>query len=162
MPRILDQYKDITGHVQIVMYDSEGNIKQTHESHNTITEIHNEYIADLVANGSPTVTMYGHAGEGSGATCGDTNLDTPFAEARTGMTSVTQGTGADDNDVVFVFTLGAGICTGTITEFGLFESNTYTNADMHAYYDDGGGFTFTKGAGDTITVTWTITYGSCA
>ena len=156
---------NITGHVHAVAYHEDGTVYYENEhdfskgEHNTITELHDAMIAALVCNQSTTTMLYGHAGTGTGQTSASTNLATHCDEARTAITSGTQGAGGDDNDVVVVFTLGAGTCTATLTECGLFPTSNQATGDMLAY-DDSVLNSVPKEASDTITVTWTFTYGA--
>ena len=141
-----------------ILKDKHGNIKSTGLHINTITNLHDALIADLMAGGSDTLIGYGHAGTGDSQTAADTNLDAPFEENRTALDSSTQQAGADDNDVEYVYTLAAGVCTGNITELGLFTSQTYSEGNMMCYTDTD--VNYSKGADDTLEVTWTVTYGS--
>ncbi|RLG44415.1 MAG: hypothetical protein DRN81_04660 [Thermoproteota archaeon] len=147
----------IKQNVKYQMFDKDGNLTWEFESHNTDCKLHGVLIADHMAGGSDTLISYGHAGTGSGQDAQDTNLATYCAEARTALDSKTQGTGNDANDVVYVFTLGAGVCTGTLTEVGLFIASAQATADMQ-FYDDS--INKVKAAGDTLVVTWTVTYGT--
>ena len=127
------------------------------ESHNTDCKLHGVLVADAMSGGSDTLISYGHAGTGSGQDAQDTNLATHCDEARTAIDSKTQGAGADANDVVYVFTLGAGVCTATLTEVGLFVASAQATADMQ-FYDDS--LNVVKGATQILEVTWTVTYGT--
>ncbi len=154
--KIKNKEKIATGYVKATLYDSEGNVKQVYEGKNTITNLMDAEVAEvLTADG--TIFAYAHAGTGTGQDAADTNLATYCAELRTATTSVTQGAGGDDNDIIVVFTLGAGVCTATLTEMGLFMAQAQATADMMAYKDS---FTFTKAAGDSLVVTWTFTFGA--
>jgi len=143
--------------VKYEMYNEAGEKIWEEETHNTDCHLHGTLIADHMAGGSDTLISYGHAGTGSGEDAQSTNLATPFAENRTALDSKTQGSGTNSNDVVYTFTLGAGVCTGTVTEIGLFLTQTYTDDNMH-FYDDS--ISKSKAAGDTLIVTWTVTYGT--
>ena len=140
--------------------DKDGNklcLIEEGESHNTDCKLHGVMVADLMAGGADTLISYGHAGTGTGATAQSTNLTTYCAEARTAIDSKTQGAGNDANDVVFVFTLGAGVCTATLTEVGLFVAAAQATADLQ-FYDDS--INVVKGATQVLEVTWTVTYGT--
>jgi hypothetical protein len=161
MNEIKEKKMGIKGKVEYVLYDEHGNIKQSGLCMNTITELHDALVADRLAGGTDLLFTHGHAGTGTGGTSASTNLVTAFAEARTAVASSTQGAGAADNDVIVVFTLGAGVCTGTVDELGIFSSAPSDAADMKAYSDNAAaGYAIPKGALDTLAVTWTFTYGS--
>lgn len=146
----------IKTNVKYEMYNEAGEKVWEDESHNTDCYLHGVLLADRMAGGSDGLITHGHAGSGSGQSGTDDNLATYFDEARTALDSKTQGSGSNANDVVYTFTLGAGVCTGNIEEIGLFASGTQATGDMH-FYDDS--ISKTKAAGDTLIVTWTVTYG---
>jgi hypothetical protein len=147
----------VKGHVKCVLKDENGNVKEVQEFDNLVTELFDALVADRFAGGSDTLITHGHAGTGSGQTAADTNLDAHFDEARTAIDSITQGAGAADNDVVVVFTLGAGVCTGQIEEVGLFSNSAQATEDMKAYSDT---ISFLKGALDTLIITWCFSFGA--
>ena len=148
---------NIKQNVKWVLRNADGSIAEQGESHNTDCKLHGVMIADHMAGGSDTLIGYGHAGTGTGQDGQDTNLAAYCAEARTAIDSKTQGTGDDSNDVVFVFTLGAGICTATLTEVGLFVAAAQATEDMQFYNDS---LNVVKGATQILEVTWTVTYGT--
>ena len=148
--------QQIRGKVHYVLRGPDGKVKATHDTvMNTITALHDCLVADRLAGGSDTLITHGKLGTGSGQEASDTDLDTPCSGARTAIDSLTQGTGGDDNDAIVVVTFGAGVDTGTITEAGLFTH--LSNAVMQCYDDS---LNVTKGADDTLEITWTITYGA--
>ena len=143
--------------VKWVLKNTDGSIAEQGESHNTDCKLHGVLIADHMAGGTDTLISYGHAGTGSDQTAQSTNLATYCAEARTAIDSKTQGAGNDANDVVYKFTLGAGVCTATLTEVGLFVAAAQATADMQ-FYDNS--INVVKGATQILEVTWTVTYGT--
>lgn len=160
--KINDRLRAI-GHVKYVGRDRNGKIVYKHEhdiplgEHNTVCDLYYDLIADRMAGGSDTLISYGHAGTGSGQGATDTNLATPCEENRTAIDSKTQGSGGNEHIVTVIFTLGAGVCTGNLTECALFPTQTYSNADMLLYDDS---LSFNKPAGGTLEVTWTITHAN--
>ena len=157
----MDKIKDnlgIRGRVNYKMIDAFGRVIWEHNTpENTITELHDVMVADHMAGGSDTLITHGHCGTGSGQTSSSTNLSSHMDEARTAIDSKTQQAGGDDNDVEVVVTFGAGVCTGDIEEVGLFSSSSQSTADMKCYDDT---ISKSKGANDTLEVTWTIIYGA--
>jgi len=131
-------------------------VLEGHNEHNADCEDHGILIADHMAGGADTLIGYGHAGTGNGQDGHDTNLAAHVDELRTAIDSETQGAAADSNDVVYVFTLGAGVCTATLTETGLFVAQAQATADMQ-FYDDS--LNVVKGATQILEITWTVTYG---
>ena len=157
-----DKIGTIMGHVKYVGRDKDGNINYQREhdfplEHNTVCDLYYDGLAFLVAGGSGPTLTHGHCGTGSGQGATDTNLATYFAEARTAVDSSVAGTGANLHKVITIVTFGAGICTGTITEVGLFTNSAQATADMKVYDDT---INYAKGAGDSLEVTWTITHSN--
>ena len=148
----------IKDNVHVILYDEFGNIKYEHTSHNQIQNAYDAIVAEyMMQNGSTVTCLYMHAGTSTGQATTDTDLAAMCPEPRTVLTSSTKGAGADDNDIVHVGTLGAGVCTGTLTEVGLFGSIATVTADMYLYDDS---INVTKGAADSLQVTWTLTFGA--
>jgi len=161
MSNVKEKNMGIKGKLEYTLFDENGHIKQQGLCMNTITELHDALVADRLAGGSDALFTHGHAGTGTGQTSASTNLATHFDEARTAVTSSVQGSGAADNDVIVTFTLGAGVCTGTVDELGIFSSSNQATGDMKAYSDNSGaGYGIPKAAGDSLVVTWTFTYGA--
>lgn len=156
MPEAKDNF-GIKGKVSWVLRDKDGNIKEQGSYENTVTELHDALVADRLAGGSDQLINWGHAGTGSGGTSASTILAAEFAESRTTLTSSTQQAGGDDNDVQYIYTLAAGVCTGAIEEIGIFTSEAYNSGGLCCYNDT---ISLTKGASDTLTITWTVTYGA--
>lgn len=148
----------IKAKVDYVCRGPDGKIKWMHHTpKNTITELHDVLVADRLSGGTDTLMTHCHCGTSTGGTSASTNLEARIDEARTAVDSTTQGSGASDNDVVIVTTFGAGVCTATITEVGLFSSSGQNTADMKCYDDS---INKVKAADDTLEITWTITYGA--
>ena len=124
---------------------------------NTLTELMDVLAADRISGGTDALMTHCHCGTGTGQGSSSTNLATHIDEARTAVDSTTQGSGAADNDIVIVTTFGAGVCTATITECGMFSAEAQATADMKAYDDT---INKVKAADDTLEVTWTFTFGA--
>jgi len=146
----------IKGHVKFVLRDKDGNIKQEYEHHNTITVAMDALVADQMSDGGEASIGYMAVGTSTGQTSASTALAALIAGSNNALTSTTQGTGGDDNDVIYVGDWAAGDGTGTITEAGLFNVAACTSGMMA--YDDS--MSIVKGASDTLTITWTITFGA--
>ena len=150
------RFKEITkikGHMKIVLKDKDGKVLQTVEKDNTITNGMDAHVADQLSDSGDGAIGYMGVGTGSGQGASDTGLATPLVNVA--LTSTTQGTGADDNDVIYVGNFNAGTGTGALTEAGLFLTND--NTSMMAYNSFS---VINKGASDTLKITWTITFGA--
>ena len=134
-----------------------GKIIYSHETHNTVCDLYYDLIADRMAGGTDTLISYGHCGTSTGQGATDTNLASPCAEDRTAIDSKTQGSGGNEHKVTVIVTFGPGVCTGALTECGLFPTITYTGADMLLYDDT---LDYNKPSGGTLEVTWTITHAN--
>lgn len=151
-PKFKDGQK-IRGKIEYRLFDEDGNLKQIHVTENTITNLFDAHIADQLSDQGDAAIGYMAVGTGSGQTASSTGLATSFA--REALDSTTQGTGANDNDVIYITAFIPGTGTGTLSEAGIMRLDD--NASMMAYDDS---FSIVKGALDTLTVTWTITFGA--
>lgn len=153
-PELKDRYP-IKGKLKLVLTDKDGEIKDEREFQNTITVRHDAVVADRMANGAAALIDYTAVGTTSGGkTTESTALEAQVSRVQND--SNTNSPGADDNDVVHVATFGAGIGTGALIEAGLF-TDAGAGSTLMAWQDFS---VINKGAGDTLTVTWTITYGA--
>ena len=157
-----DKIKGMMGHVKYVARDKNGKIIYEHEhdfpkEHNTVCDLYYDLVADRMAGGADTLITHCHCGTGNGQVATDTNLAVVCAEARTAITSKTQGAGADAHKIVVVTTFAAGICTGALEECGLFSNVNQATADMKLYDDS---LSYVKNAGDSLEITWTITHNN--
>ena len=153
-PELKDKYP-VKGYLKLVLTRENGQVKDIREIENTITVLHDATVADLMAGGTDDLIDYTGVGTDTGGkSTASTVLETQVARVQND--SNTQGAGAADNDVVHVSTFAAGTGTGALVEAGLF-TDAGAGATLHAYQDFA---VINKGAGDTLTVTWTITYGA--
>jgi hypothetical protein len=136
----------IKDNVRIILRGPDGKIK--HESvHNTVTTAGKEGAADQIL-ASPTLPKVGWMAIGTGtpaATLLGTEID------RNAFTTKTRS-GAI---VTMVGDWAAGDGTGTITEAGIFDVVTANTVNMWASASFGA---ITKAAGDTLKITWTLTF----
>lgn len=147
----------IRGHMRLELHGPDGKLKEVRESPldgNTITVLMDATVADRMAGGVDALVDY----TGIGTTSGGKSTASTQLEAqvdRNQNDSNTQGAGADDNDVVHVATFAAGEGTGALVEAGLFTGAA--DATLCAYQEFAA---VNKGAADSLTVTWTVTYGA--
>lgn len=143
----------IKGKVKLTLKDDKGNVIKEVEGRNTITNLMDAHVADQLSDSGGGAIGYMGVGTGSGQGASDTGLDSTLDNVA--LDSTTQGAGGDDNDVVYVATFGAGVCTGAITEAGIFQADNNTTLMAYDDFD-----VINKGASDTLEITWTITFGS--
>lgn len=149
-------FKDMitfSGKLKIEVFDKDGNLRETRKVKNTVTALLDAHIADRLSDVGEAAIGYMAIGTGSGQGASSTGL--AASAGRVALDSTTQGTGADDNDVIYVATFPAGTGTGAITEAGIMRAND--NTSMMAYADFS---VVNKGALDSFVVTWTITCGA--
>lgn len=150
----LKDKNSIRGHVCLELRGPDGELKDVREYDNTITVLMDATVADRMAGGADSLVDY----TGIGTTSGGKSTASVALEAQTARVqndSNTQGAGAADNDVVHVATFGAGVGDGAIVEAGLFTGAA--DNTLMAYQEFAA---VNKGAADTLTVTWTVTYGA--
>lgn len=136
----------IKDNVHIVLTGPDGKIK--HESkHNTVTSAGLAGAADQIL-ASPTLPKVGWMAIGTG-TPAPTLLGTEID--RNAFTTKTRSSAV----VTMVGDWAAGDGTGTITEAGIFDVVTANTINMWASTSFGA---ITKGALDTLKITWTLTF----
>jgi len=147
----------IKGHIKLDLYDEDGNLKQTFEHSNTITVAFDEHVANALSDDDNAAIGYMAVGTTNGGkTTASTALEAIIAGSNNALTSTTQGTTTNDNDVIYVGDWAAGDGTGTIIEAGLFNVAACTSG-MMAYNES---MNIVKGAADTLKITWTLTFGA--
>lgn len=131
----------------IQVFDKDGNLKSESFTHNTVTTAGKAGAADQVL-ASPSLTKMGWMAIGTGT---PTSTLLGAENARVAFDSKTRST----NVVTVVATFGAGVGTGTITEAGTFDVVTSNTVNM---WMSATGFSHTKGASDSLVITWTLTF----
>jgi hypothetical protein len=134
------------GYLTITLLDENGQVKESLDINNLIvTSGKNLFAARLSGSGnSPS-----HIGVGTSAiapTLSNTALGTQLARVSATPT-------LNSNTVQYIATFGPGVGTGTIAEAGLF------NAASAGVMISRVAFTaFTKAAGDTLSITWNVSF----
>jgi len=138
----------LTGRVHMVLTDSMGNIKVDRESDNLIVTVGKAFVASALITVPSISFLYMAVGTSTTSPAlGQTALiGSELARVATTNTNPTSVT------TQFVASFGSGVGTGTIEEAGLFSAASA--GSMFSRYLTG---TFSKGATDTLAVTWTIT-----
>lgn len=139
----------VTGDVSMVLRDETGKVKETKEIKNLVVTSGLGFIASRMKDA--TATAMSHMAVGTGATAaalGDTTLGAEVAASRTALTSTTVST----NTVQYACTFGAGVGTGALTEAGIFNASSSGTMLCRTVFS-----AVNKAAGDSLTITWTIT-----
>lgn len=133
--------------INIRVIDKDGNVKSESNTHNTVTTAGKNGAADQLL-ASPSLTKLGWMAIGTGSPAA-TLLGAEVA--RVAFDTKTRSGAV----VTVVATFGAGVGTGTITEAGTFDVVTANTVNM---WMSATSFTHTKGASDSLVITWTLTY----
>lgn len=145
------------GKVNIVVRDEAGNIKEERNIDNLVVSVGKNNITAKVAGytGSTANTM-SHMAVGTSntvAAAGNTTLVAEVAASRVTLTSSTLTTITSTNDSIrYVGTFPAGTGTGSLVEAGVFNAASSGTMLCRTVFS-----TVTKGAGDSMVITWTVT-----
>lgn len=131
-------------HMQAVVRDALGNVKEVRTIYNTVTTAGKNGIADQIL-ASPTLGKPTHMAVGTGTPSG-TALGTELD--RNALTSKTRSGAV----VTMVGDWAAGDATGAITEAGVFDASSGGNMWLSSSFS-----VINKGASDTLQITWTLT-----
>lgn len=140
---IIANGKNVKVTTHAVVRNELGEIVDESITHNTVTTPGKNGIADQIL-ASPTLGKPTHMAIGTGSPSG-TALGTELD--RNALTSKTRSGAV----VTFVGDWAAGDGTGTLTEAGLFDASSSGNMWLSTT------LAVTKGALDTLTITWTLT-----
>jgi hypothetical protein len=136
-----------SGNLNIVLKDSDGNIKQAIEVPNLVVSTGLAFIASRMKDTTDAAMSHMAIGTGStAAAAGNTTLGTEAARVALTSTTVTA------NAIAYVASFGTGTGTGAITEAGIFNDGTTGAMLCRTVFD-----VVNKGANDTLQITWTIT-----
>lgn len=151
----LDQeFFQLKGSVHVQLIGPDGKVKQEHTNHNLIVTVGKTYLATWLAAASQAGSFMPYMGLGTGTTSpasGNTTLET---ELSGGGYSRQSGTITSSSNVwqnVVSFAPGNG--TASISEAGLFTASTSGTMFARQVFT-----AYPKAAGDTLTITWTVTF----
>ena len=143
----------IKGRAHLQLFGADGKLKEERLIENTITELMDAQVANLMSAGGAAAISYMSVGTGSGQTSASVGLAVSLD--RNALDSTTQGVVGDDNDVIYVCTWAAGDGTGAITEAGILRLDD--NTSMMTYSDF---LVVNKLVGDSLVITWDVTFGA--
>ena len=139
-----------TANMKMELFGPDGKLKDIREVHNTVTTLGKQCAADQML-ASPSVAKPGWMELGTG-TPAATILGAYIAGSRTALDSKTRGANAI---ITMICTFGAGVGTGAITEAGIFNVVTENTTDLIVSASFAA---VNKAAGDSLVVTWTLTF----
>ena len=147
----MNENMKITGIVSATLRGPDGKIKDRFETKNLVVSAGRQHIADQLSSISQASMSHMAIGAGTTTqTVNDTSLESEIN--RKTFTSKSQGAGADANKVIYVAEWVPGAGTGAITEAGIFNAASSGTMLCRTTFP-----VKNKGAGDSLTLTWTIT-----
>ena len=147
----MKQGLNIAGHGRAILRDASGALKELREFDNVFTDVGDAHVADQMAStpGEVVISDMAAGTVTTTLTSGDTQLG--GEDSRVTLTSFTQGSGGDDNKVVYIGDWGAGVGTAAITEAGIMNSHTADSGTMLCAQTFA---VINKGASDTLQITY--------
>ena len=140
----------VTGHINFKLFDAAGNVKDERDIKNVVVTVGKNYLATWLTAATQSDYFMRYIGLGTGtnaANASDTTLQTELSTRVAG--TLTPSSNVWQN----VASFGPGVDTGAITESGIFSAST--SGTMFARQTFA---VINKGAGDSLQVTWQITY----
>lgn len=136
------------GDVSIVMTREDGSVENI-DIHNLVVNTGLNYIVSRMKDTSATAMSHMELGTGTtAAAAADTALQTAISGSRVALTSTT----VSSNTITYVASFPAGTGTGAVTEAGIFNAASAGTMACRTVFP-----VVNKQAGDSMTVTWTIT-----
>ena len=143
----MEEFLKATGKLDIILKDSDGNIKQELHVPNLVVTVGKNFIASrMVGTSSPVMS---HMAIGTNATApvsANTTLGTEVA--RVALSSAT----ASANTVSYSATFPAGTGAGAITEAGIFNAASSGTLLCRTIFP-----VVNKAASDALTINWNVT-----
>lgn len=149
-----DDLITVKGKVTYKLLSANGQLKERRDIDNLIVTVGKNFLAAWLAASSQSTAFMQYIGLGTGTnapTSGDTTLQTEFSGGgySRGVGTLSSSSNVFQNQAVF----GPGNGTGAITEAGLFSATTSGTMFSRQTFS-----VINKMSGDTLTVTWQITF----
>lgn len=144
----------VKGSVKVELRDERGNLKQSHEAHNLIVTVGKNYLAAWLAAASQAGMFMSYIALGTGTTAPAAS-DTALQSELTGggnsrvVGTLSSSTNTWQNTAIFL----PGNGTGAVTEAGLFTASSSGTMFARQTFS-----AYNKAAGDTLTVTWSVSF----
>ena len=139
----------VTGALRVVLTGPDGQVKDERDLKNLVVSTGLAFIASRMKEATATVMSHMSLGTGTtAAALGDTTLGTEISGSRVSLTSTT----VTANQVTYIASFAAGVGTGAVTESGIFNADTSGTMLCRTVFP-----VVNKQAGDSMTVTWTVT-----
>jgi len=139
----------ITGALRVVVTGPDGQVKDQRDLKNLVVDTGLNFIVKRMKDAVTDVMSHMSLGTGTtAAAAADTTLETEIAGSRVVLTSTT----VVANAITYIASFAAGVGTGAVTESGIFNNITGGTMLCRTVFP-----VVNKQAGDSMTVTWTIT-----
>lgn len=137
----------VTGALNITLQKEDGSV-QTIDTKNLVVSTGLNFIVSRMKDATATVMSNMSLGTSTtAAALADTTLGAEISGSRVALTSTT----VTANQIVYVASFAAGVGTGAVTEAGIFNAGTGGTMLCHTIFP-----VVNKQAGDSMTVTWTV------
>ena len=145
----MEEKLGFSGHVLLVLLGPDGKEKERREIKNLIVGAGLGHLVSRLIGTTQAVMSHMAVGSGStAATAANTTLGSELG--RVSLASTTTS-GTYNQNLVYSATFGAGTGTGNVTEAGIFNAASSGTMLCRTTFA-----LITKGAGDTLQVTWTV------
>ena len=146
-----NEHLELSGRLHIELRGPDGALKDSREVDNLVVNAGLAFIASRMTGASAAVMSHMALGSSStAAAAGQTDVQSILG-SRKALSSTTI-VGANSNQVQYVAAFSAGEATGAVTEAGTFNAASAATRLCRTTFAG-----VNKDAGDTMTVTWTIT-----
>lgn len=138
------------GRIKFDLFDSSGKLKETREINNVVVTVGKNFLATWLTAATQSTFFMQYIGLGTGtnaANASDTALQTELGTRVAG--TLTPSSNVWQN----VASFGPGVDTGAITESGIFSASTSGTLFARQTFA-----VINKGAGDSLQVTWQVTF----
>ena len=147
---MIDEKIKMTGHVDIVVTDKDGNVKDTRSVKNLVLTTGKTFIAASMlktTTNSPVAMSHMAIGEGTAAAAiGDTAMGSQLG--RVSLATATSSGAV----VTYTASFPAGTGTGAVTEAGIFNNSSGGDMLCRTVFS-----VVNKGSDDAMSITWTVT-----
>lgn len=147
---MIDEKIKMTGHVDIVVTDKDGNVKDTRSVKNLVLTTGKTFIAASMlktTTNSPVAMSHMAIGEGTAsAAVGDTAMGSQLG--RVSLATATSSGAV----VTYTASFPAGTGTGAVTEAGIFNNSSGGDMLCRTVFS-----VVNKGSDDAMSITWTVT-----
>ncbi len=141
----------ISGALNIVLTDKDGNVKDTRDIKNLVVDSGLTFIISRMAGTAKSVMSHMALGSGTTSTAGGQTDLSSMLGSREALDSTTI-TGTKNEKIQYVCNFEAGDATGAVTEAGIFNDASAGDMLCRTVFP-----VVNKQADDTMAITWTIT-----